>query len=98
MLSIKKILVRIKPGVPKRYLLLIAAFMWLMAGSILVYRGEVLLPNFHHFWIGMAMVLIGGLSMFFIVFLKLSLKLIRRINAMEILNPCVFSFFEQSIQ
>jgi hypothetical protein len=92
--SLKKILVRLKPGVPKRYLLLVAAFIWLVAGGILIYRGEELLPGLDHFFWGMVSVLTGGLLMFLLFFLRLSIKLIKRITSMEILKPCVFSFFD----
>jgi hypothetical protein len=84
----------LKPGVPKRHLLLNAASLWLIAAVLLIYRGKQLLPGTEHFWPGIFLAAAAGIFMFFLVFLQLSIKLIRRIRALEILKPCVFSFFD----
>lgn len=84
----------IKPGVPKRYLLLVAAIMWFSAGTFLIIRGEFILPGFEHFWPRLLVVIVAGMAMFFLIFIRLSLNHIRRINAIEIIKPCIFSFFD----
>ncbi len=68
--------------------------MWLCAGSFLMYRGEHMLPGFDHFLVRFLVALLTGLGMFFFIFLKISFKHIKRIKAIEILKPCLFSFFD----
>jgi hypothetical protein len=91
---VKEFFQKIKPGVPKRYLLLVAGMIWLFAGGFLAYRGEHMLPGMSHLWIGIISSLVTGIGLFFLFFLKISFKHIRRITALEILRPCVFSFFD----
>jgi hypothetical protein len=92
--SIKKIFVRFKPGIPKRYLLLVVALLWFAAGAILIYRGEMMLQGSYPALLFLLISIAGGVLMFFLVFLKLSLRLIKRITSLEILKPCIFSFFD----
>jgi hypothetical protein len=84
---------KIKPGVPKRYLLLVAGMIWMFAGGFLAYRGEHMLPGMSHFWIGFISSFVIGIGLFLLFFIKISIKHIHRITSLEILRPCVFSFF-----
>jgi hypothetical protein len=86
---------RFKPGVPKRYLLLMAAFAWTAGGSILGVRGVLwLAANESFFTIHVAIAFLLGLGFFQLVFSKVSLKHIRRIHAIEIVRPSLFAFFD----
>jgi len=91
---VKQLFLKMKPGVPKRYLLLVAGGIWLFAGGFLEYRGEHMLPGFSHLWIGSAAAIILGISLFLLFFLKISYKHITRITSLQIIRPCVFSFFD----
>lgn len=85
---------KLKPGVPKRQLLLVAAFVWLIAGGFLLFRGIRTMPVGDWALWKAATAVIGGLSFFWILFLRISTKYIHRISSLEILRPCVFSFFD----
>jgi len=88
------LLVKFKPGVPKRYLLLAAALAWTLAGAMLLGRGGAWLLEFgDHLLARFAIALVGGLVFFFLLFSRISLKHVARILAIEVLKPCLFSFF-----
>ena len=83
-----------KPGIPKRYLLLVAALMWTFAGGMLLYRGFLILK------FGSSLILleelgsiICGIIFYVFMFSKISLKHINRILNLPINRPCLFSFF-----
>jgi hypothetical protein len=93
-MSLKEQAIKFKPGVPKRYLLMVAAFVWLFAGGFLLFRGiRSMPPASWAIWKTMVSVA-GGLAFFWVLFLRISSKHIRRITTLEILRPCVFSFFD----
>jgi hypothetical protein len=86
---------RFKPGVPKRYLLLAAGLAWTTAGLILGLRGMLWVIGHDsfvpiHFLIAVTL----GLVFFQLVFAKVSLKHITRINALDIVRPSLFAFFD----
>jgi hypothetical protein len=85
---------KFKPGVPKRHLLMVAAFVWLLAGGLLAFRGIRNIPAGEWQWWKVVIALTGGILFFRVLFLRISTKHIRRINSLEILRPCVFSFFD----
>jgi hypothetical protein len=92
--SLNKILKAIKPGIPKRYLLFVAAFMWTFAGGMLFLRGFSMLILFPRLlWIKILISIIAGLIFYILLFSKISLKHTQRILKMEIEKPCFFSFF-----
>lgn len=83
-----------KPGVPKRHLLLVAALIWAMAGGILGARGAAYLAGASdHLLLRYAAALVGGVVFFLMVFARISLKHITRIRAIDVVSPCLFSFF-----
>lgn len=83
-----------KPTVPKRYLLLIAAIVWTLAGSMLLFRGFSMLLLFQHLlWLKTILSLCSGILFFVFLFSKISLKHAQRILNMPVERPCVFSFF-----
>jgi hypothetical protein len=92
-MSIKKQAIRFKPGVPKRYLLMVAAFVWLFAGGFLLFRGIRSMPAGQWALWKTLVSFVSGLLFFRTLFLSISSKHIRRITTLEILRPCVFSFF-----
>jgi len=83
-----------KPGIPKQYLLLVAAFIWTFAGGMLLYRGFSTLQVISTQTIleegGCIMT---GLLFYKFMFSGISLKHIRRILNIQIERPCFFSFF-----
>lgn len=84
----------IKPGVPKRYLLLVAGLVWSMAGFMLFFRGmNFVLVYSNYQVIRLLIALIFGVSFYWVMFAKISLKHINRIEAIDVAKPCIFSFF-----
>jgi hypothetical protein len=92
-MTLKEITIRLKPAIPKRHLLMVASFVWLCASGMLLWRGIIGVP--HGGWQLWEIVasLIGGLFFFRVLFFRISSKHILRISSLEILRPCVFSFF-----
>lgn len=89
-----KILNLLKPAVPKRALLFVAAIVWTFAGSMLLYKGYKMLGTDHGFlWLKLIFVLLGGILFYWKLFSKLSLKHTLRILKMSEAYPCFFSFF-----
>ena len=84
----------LKPGIPKRHLLLVATAVWLFAGGFLLFRGIRMLPEMKLLWLKVLLAVITGLLFFHLLFLRVSLKHITRIRSLEVLRPCVFSFFD----
>lgn len=94
MTKIKTILERLKPGIPKRYLLFVAALMWTFAGGMLFFRGFSMLFLFPRMLlIKIIGSLSAGLVFYKMMFSKISLKHTQRILKIEIEKPCFFSFF-----
>ena len=85
---------KFKPGIPKRHLLLVAAGIWLFAGLFLLFRGIGSLEEADVRWWKSLLAVVGGIVFFLLVFVRISSKHITRITALEILKPCVFSFFD----
>ncbi|MFH1296627.1 MAG: hypothetical protein ABIJ04_05055 [Bacteroidota bacterium] len=85
---------KFKPGIPKRHLLLVATAVWLFAGAFLLYRGIRMLPETTYLWVKIPLAIVAGLIFFHLLFLRVSLKHITRIRSLEILRPCIFSFFD----
>ncbi len=85
---------KIKPGVPKRYLMFMAAFVWTFAGSMLLYKGAVFLRQSPaHIWVKIGICTISGVLFYWAMFSKISLKHSRRIIKLEKEKPCILSFF-----
>lgn len=83
----------IKPGVQKRSLLFVAAFVWTFAGGMLLYKGFAY--TIGHDSIGLKMIagFVGGIIFYLILFSNISKKHTIRIMELESDKPCVFSFF-----
>ncbi len=80
--------------VSKRTLLLIASFVWSIAGGILLYRGAAgILFYGEHLFLKFTIGLIGGVAFFLLLFKKISGKHIRRIETMERDRLPFYSFF-----
>jgi hypothetical protein len=82
------------PRVSKRYLLLVAALVWTVAGSMLLFRG-FLTSHFQetHWSAKLAFCVIGGLLFYRVMFDKISSKHVNRIKSMVSERPVIFSFF-----
>lgn len=94
MAQIRKIFQKIKPGVPKRYLMFFAAIVWTFAGSMLLYKGSVFLhQSADYVWLRLIISFISGVIFYILMFSKISLKHTRRILNLEEEKPCLFSFF-----
>jgi hypothetical protein len=95
MTKLSSIFQLLKPGIPKRNLLFVAALMWTIAGGMLFFRGFSMLFLFHRLlWLKLIGSLTGGLVFYRFMFSKISSKHIQRILKMEIERPCFFSFFK----
>ena len=91
----RSIMHRFKPGVPKRVLLLAAALAWTVAGTILGLRGTIWVADHDSFFpLHIAAAVLLGLAFFQLVFAKVSLRHIARIRAIDLVRPCLFSFFD----
>ena len=89
-----KFLEKIKPGVKKRTLLLIAGCAWSIAGGILISRSlSHLISVNHHLAMEIGTGIVFGSLFYLLLFARISKKHINRINLIEIDNPCFFSFF-----
>ena len=89
-----KFLEKIKPGVKKRTLLLIAGCAWSIAGGILISRSlSHLISVNHHLAMEIGTGIVFGSLFYLLLFARISKKHITRINLIEIDNPCFFSFF-----
>jgi len=85
---------KIKPGVRRRTLLLIAGCAWSIAGGILISRSLVFLINVNHnLFIEILIGIILGVFFYILLFARISKKHITRITLIKIDNPCFFSFF-----
>ena len=83
-----------KPGIPKKYLLLVAAFVWTFAGSMLFFRGfSVLKFDSSSILMLESASIIAGICFYRFLFSSISLKHINRIRNLEAHRPCLFSFF-----
>ncbi len=84
----------LKPAVPKRILLFVAAGVWTFAGSMLLFKGSKMVdPSSHYLWLEYGFALLGGLIFYWKMFSKLSLKHTLRILQLKEDYPCLFSFF-----
>ena len=91
----RKLAFRIKPGVPKRYLLLVAAVVWTFAGGMLFTKGlTYLLAHPDMLWLRLVAGSIFGVAFFWLLFMRISLKHINRIRSIDVVRPCIFSFFD----
>jgi hypothetical protein len=85
----------LKPELPRRYLLFIAALVWTFAGGMLLYKGGTIFLEYNHlFWSRLICSAIGGLLFYLLLFSKISFKHTRRIVNLKNDNPCAFSFFD----
>lgn len=84
----------IKPGVPKRYLLFLAAIAWTFAGGILLSRGISTIIRINYFsWGRMILCAASGIIFYILLFSRISLKHVTRIINLKYKLPCMFSFF-----
>jgi hypothetical protein len=84
----------IKPEIPRRYLLFIAAIVWTFAGGMLLYKGSTIFFSYRNFlWVRLIFSTIGGVAFYFVLFSKISFKHTRRIVNLKSDRPCLFSFF-----
>ena len=89
-----KFLEKIKPGVQKRTLLMIAGCAWSIAGGILISRSLIHLISVNHLLaMELGIGIVFGSFFYLLLFARISKKHITRINLIEIDNPCFFSFF-----
>jgi hypothetical protein len=84
----------IKPRLPKRYLLFVAALVWTFAGSMLLFKGLSFFTDSMDFlWIRGLISITGGLLFYWLLFSKISRKHTWRIINLQSDKPCLFSFF-----
>ena len=86
---------KIKPGVPKRVLFFVAAFVWGFAANRIINIGfNDVMRNTNDYWINIAIALVGFYFFFKYVFYRMYKKHTKRIVNSEIEKPCIFSFFD----
>jgi hypothetical protein len=84
----------LKPAVPRRTLLFLAALVWTFAGVMLMVKGYQMLDAASDLlWMKLVVVLAAGILFYLKVFSKLSMKHTLRILNLREANPCMFSFF-----
>ena len=83
-----------KPGIPKQYLLFVAAVIWTIAGGMLLFRGFSFLKfNTSKIIFEESCCILAGIIFYKFMFSKISFKHIHRILNIQIERPCFFSFF-----
>lgn len=83
-----------KPAVSRHTLLLVAGFVWTIAGGMLIARALLALYEIHHhLLLEMIIGLVFGAFFYLLLFARISKKHITRIQLITIDNPCFFSFF-----
>jgi hypothetical protein len=88
------LLIKFKPAVSRRTLLLVAGCAWSIAGGILITRAMIQLIIINHFLIiDMVAGVIIGIGFYLLLFAKISKRHITRITLIKVDNPCFFSFF-----
>lgn len=81
-------------GIPKRHLLLVAAFIWAFAGIILGIRGGVFILHYsRHQLLDFLFAIVAGTIFFGMVFAKISQKHITRIKSLPLVSHWFFTFF-----
>ena len=84
----------VTPRVPKRFLLIIAAFAWIFAAAMLLTRGFLLSGKIKHaHWLSIAMSIMAGGLFYLVLFSKISSGHVKRIIELQNERPSVFSFF-----
>ena len=97
MKQLNSILTYLKPSIPKRYLLFVAAIVWTFAGGILLFRGFLVLKfNSTTILIEEAVSIVFGVLFYIFMFSHIAIKHIIRIQNNPIERPCLFSFFNWS--
>ena len=85
---------RLKPKLPKRYLLFLAAVVWTFAGGMLLFKGAAFMRDVKDYvWLRILISAIGGALFYVVLFSKISIKHTRRILNLKSESPCLFSFF-----
>jgi len=88
------ILINLKPGIPKRYLLFVAAIIWTIAGVILLFKGFIYFRQCKEYIIIKVFIsCVVGTLFYLFLFSKISSKHIKRIFQHKSEKPCVFAFF-----
>ena len=83
-----------KPAIPKRYLMFVAAFVWLFAGGMLLFKGFSFVDYTQSYLIlKMVISAVLGLLFFILLFSKIAAKHVSRILNIKYEKPCLFSFF-----
>ncbi len=89
-----KFLRAIKPKTTRRSLLFMAAFVWSLAGFILLFRGITLSFTIQNsFWLKITASLFGGCLFYLVLFSRISREHVCRIINLKNDNPGLFSFF-----
>jgi hypothetical protein len=84
----------LKPSIPKRFLLFVAAAVWTFAGGMLLYRGFSMIGIDTPVKISEEVgCIIGGVVFYVVMFSKISAKHVTRILNLPLDKPCLFSFF-----
>jgi hypothetical protein len=87
-------LLRLTPRIAHRYLYIIAALVWTIAGSMLLFRGMMLfLDDAYFIWTRLSISIVSGILFYRFLFLKISTEHTSRISRMQLDRPCLFSFF-----
>ena len=85
---------KLRPGIPKRGLFLVAGIVWTIAGGVLLSRGTFgLLHEGKHLLFEFVLGGVLGIIFYIFMFSKISLMHLNRISAIEHDKPSVFSFF-----
>jgi hypothetical protein len=88
------LILTLKPGIPKRYLLFIAGIVWTFAGGLLLFKGITCFEDSQDFlWLKIIVSAVAGILFYLFLFSKISVRHIHRIFGLDIDRPCLFSFF-----
>ena len=72
---------------------MVAGTVWFVAGFILFERSIAGLAGEGIQWYWIVLSVLAGLGFFFLLFMRISFRHIHRIRSMDLIRPCIFSFF-----
>lgn len=85
---------KLTPRIARRYLYIVAALVWTLAGSMLLFRGVLLfIADGYLMWLRVFISITGGILFYRLLFSALSRKHTLRIAGIQLEKPCLFSFF-----
>jgi hypothetical protein len=86
---------KLKPGVPKQVLILVAASIWGFASFRILRMAFIKIDNNAlHIWLNYVIGIAGFIPFYWFVFRKVGKRYVHRIINLQQEKPCIFAFFD----